>query len=756
MKTTIMKPTRHMTASVLPACLLLLLATGCATHNQPAKTITVAEPAPDAPRTIPVQASATATGEITESAIPLDETNAAALPAVPDAEKQEIAQKISASALTGKKMDRPEQPDPTRSATRKAEKSRLSAPLKSSFDTGPRPEGVQEKDGGLVLNFDQASLSDVIMVFAELLDINYMPVAPLIGEVTIQTSGVLDKNDLFPLFYQILEANNLTAVKEGDLYKIVDMKEVSRVLSDVRTDSADTIPPGERGLQIQIVPLQHINPEEMVKILTPFISANGSIIAHDASRTLLIVDHRTNLVKAMRLIDTFDVDLFDSVRHRFFPLRHVVGKDIVGPLTKLADLYTKNSGEEVQVFELEKMNSLLVLTGSDRMMDKIAELIGELDTPSADVEPHIYIYFLKNSQAGEMASLLGSVFTARQKEEEQTLKLEKTTEQPPAKGEANPFTQNREPAPKPVTTKTTGTDYGAGTLRGDIRITQDEIRNALIIEAIPSDYHIVEKVLSRLDILPRQVLISVSVVEVQLDDDMEMGVEWSWTKINNMDKETPSFWSASTGSDGLSYAIGQLDKWNATLTALAQKKKVNILSSPSVLASDNKEAKIDIATEVPVASAQIQYDDATSNKTQTDIQYRNTGVLLGVTPHINEYGLVSMEINQEISEQSGAVSVGGESYPSFFKRSVSTNLTVNNGQTIVIGGLIRENATRSSTGVPFLSDIPGLGWLFGKQGDNLSKSELIIFITPRVVANLADVDAVTSEFARKAGYELKK
>ncbi len=756
MKTTIMKPTRHMTASVLPACLLLLLATGCATHNQSAKTITIAEPPPDATQAALAQASPTATGVITESAIPFDETNAAALPAGPATEKQENAQKISGSALTGEKTDRPEQPAPTRLATRKAENSRLSAPLKNSFDTGPRQEGVQEKDGGLVLNFDQASLSDVIMVFAELLDINYMPVAPLIGEVTIQTSGVLDKNDLFPLFYQILEANNLTAVKEGDLYKIVDMKEVSRVLSEVRTDSADSIPPGERGLQIQIVPLQHINPEEMVKILTPFISANGSIIAHDASRTLLIVDHRTNLVKAMRLIDTFDVDLFDSVRHRFFPLRHVVGKDIVGPLTKLADLYTKNSGEEVQVFELEKMNSLLVLTGSDRMMAKIAELIGELDTPSADVEPHIYIYFLKNSQAGEMASLLGSVFTARQKEEEQTLKLEKPTEQPPAKGEANPFTQNREPAPKPVTTKTTGTDYGAGTLRGEIRITQDEIRNALIIEAIPSDYHIVEKVLSRLDILPRQVLISVSVVEVQLDDDMEMGVEWSWTKINNMDKETPSFWNASTGSDGLSYAIGQLDKWNATLTALAQKKKVNILSSPSVLASDNKEAKIDIATEVPVASAQIQYDDATSNKTQTDIQYRNTGVLLGVTPHINEYGLVSMEINQEISEQSGAVSVGGESYPSFFKRSVSTNLTVNNGQTIVIGGLIRENATSSSTGVPFLSDIPGLGWLFGKQGENLSKSELIIFITPRVVANLADVDAVTSEFARKAGYELKK
>ncbi|MBI5557264.1 MAG: type II secretion system secretin GspD [Deltaproteobacteria bacterium] len=629
-----------------------------------------------------------------------------------------------------------------------------------SLDPAAAPKGIQQNDGGLVLNFEHAELSEVIMAFAGLLNLNYMVVADLKGHVTIQTSGALNKADLFPLFYQILEANGLTAVQEGNLYKIVALKDAPRALSNIRKDSIQSIPVAERGVQIQIVPLKYISTTEMIKLITPFISAEGSIISHDASRTLLIVDQRANLQKALRLIETFDVDLFANIKHHFFQLQYMESKDIIGPLSKLIELYNKNALEEFQVFSLDKINSLLVITPSERLFAKTEEVIADLDKPSQEAEPHIYIYFLKNSQAKDMYGLLTSIFTTAKQEELSTLNEQREgggkDKDSTVKAGPNPFAQKTEPPAPVAATKIVTPDFGTGTLRGEIKINQDEIRNALIIEATPSDYRIIEKVLERLDILPRQVLISLSIVEVQLGDDLDLGVEWEWQKVNNAQEDNPSSWEAATGSTGLSYIIGQADKWKATLNALASKKKINILSSPSVLASDNKKAQIAIATEIPVASSQIQYDNTVSDKTQTDIQYRNTGVLLGVTPHINEYGLVSMDINQEVSEVADAVDVGGKKFPSFFKRSVNTSLTVDDGQTIVIGGLIRENISNTSSGVPFLSDIPGLGWLFSNKGDHDTKSELIILITPRVVASLEDVDAVTSEFSKKVGYDPKK
>ncbi len=178
------------------------------------------------------------------------------------------------------------------------------------------------------------------------------------------------------------------------------------------------------------------------------------------------------------------------------------------------------------------------------------------------------------------------------------------------------------------------------------------------------------------------------------------------------------------------------------------------MSSPSVLASDGKEAKINVATEVPVATTFYTYDGSTSdNLLQTSIQYRTTGVILAVTPHINEFGLVSMDVNQEVSEVADLVDIGGgDQRAQFFKRSVNTTLTVNNGQTIVIGGLIRETKSDGFSGIPCIGDVPVLSYVFGKKSQAKGKTELIIFITPKVIASLEDVDIVSEEFRNRIGY----
>ena len=223
-------------------------------------------------------------------------------------------------------------------------------------------------------------------------------------------------------------------------------------------------------------------------------------------------------------------------------------------------------------------------------------------------------------------------------------------------------------------------------------------------------------------------------------------MEWAFGK-GAAGAGTGSF-LATLGAAGLKYSIGVTDKWYAELNALAKKGFVNVISSPHVLASDNKEAKIDVSREVPVATGDTAVSAGTTIST-TSIEYRDTGVILSVTPHINDRGLVTMDISQEVSDLDEDVNVAGKNYPSFFKRTVKTTLTVKHGQTIVIGGLIRDKEEEDISGVPCLIDVPVVRYMFGLSKKKTEKIELIVLITPRVVADLDDVDAVTQEFKQK-------
>jgi general secretion pathway protein D len=284
-------------------------------------------------------------------------------------------------------------------------------------------------------------------------------------------------------------------------------------------------------------------------------------------------------------------------------------------------------------------------------------------------------------------------------------------------------------------------------VKGVIKITPDEIRNALIIEATPADYRVIMNVLETIDVLPRQVLIEATIAEIDYTLITELGVTWEYSKGANFGKGLLNL--ISSGDTGLRFAIGIADELRVALNALEQENRANIISSPHVLASDNQVARIDVSTEVPIVSAETVIPSGGESIVTTTVEYRDTGVLLSVTPHINERGLVTMDIYQEVSEQSGDVQVAGVLYPSFFKRVVETSLTVQHGQSIVLGGLIRENKSKGSSGVPCLARLPFIGFIFGETRDSFDKTELIVLLTPRVIIDLDDVDAVTDEFKSK-------
>jgi general secretion pathway protein D len=650
------------------------------------------------------------------------------------------------------------EPSPGPEATGTAQRSEV-RPLGGAQALVER-EATPEEGSEIVLNFDDADIYEVIRMMAELLKINYIVDPAVRGKVTIHTSGKLSTADLFPVFYQVLEANGLTAVREGSLYKIVPAKEAPRLpmVSRIGRD-AEGISAGDKII-IQIIPLQYISVAEMTKLLTPFVSAQGVILAQEASNTMVVVDKGINILKVLRLVDAFDVDIFAKVHHRFFPLAFMNAAEMIKVLETL--FTTKGAGSgDLKFVGIDRLNMVLGISSTPGIFQRVEVLVKQLDIPGDVSDPRIYVYYVKNGAAKELGDVLNQVFskegTAGKSKEKEPQKRQpyparspeepQPTDKPPAMG--NPFAMETT-APGGVAESGGGAgtlQSLSGTLRSEVRIIPDEVRNALIIQAIPTDYRVIESTLDRIDVLPRQVLIEVTIAEISLDSALQLGVEWNYVK--GPGSLSTSLLSAKAGVSGLQYVVGQTARWSAALSALASENKLNVLSSPSILASDNKEATINISTEIPVASSQYTYTTGSEPLLQTTIQYRNTGLILSVTPHINDRGLVTMLVKQEVSDQAQNVLVGGSSYPSFFKRSVDTTLTVQHGQTIVIGGLMKETKSDNHSGVPVLNRVPVLKWVFGKQDTSRTKSELIILITPHVITSLEDVDAVTQEFKRK-------
>lgn len=629
----------------------------------------------------------------------------------------------------------------------------------SSVEPANSPENNESHSnaGHIVLNFDNADLYEVVRTLAEILQINYIIDPNVRGRVTIQTAGHLNPDELFPVFFQILEANGLTAVREGSLYKILRMKEATQLPLSTRTGRHDMVESGERMI-IQIIPLQFISVQEMTKLLTPFVTGGGTLVSHEDSNTLLVVDKSSNIEKLLRLTEVFDIDLFEDVEHHFFRLQYINAEEAGKTLDEIISSYRGTVREEFKSIVLPRLNSLLLISRQPQIISRVLSVLRKLDVPVEDDEPRIFVYSVKNGSAAELSNLLNAVFaktTADPAKRDIPGKPEEPRHIREATQELFPEITTRDERITAVPGERISPD-SAGTLRGEVKITPDEIRNSLIIEATARDYRMIENILSRIDILPRQVLIEVTIAEITLDASTELGIEWQFDRGEDFVAGLQS--GATLGGGGLNFSYAILDqakRWQATVSALAQKGKVNILSSPSVLASDNKEARINVSTEIPVATTTFTYDGTTTDRLlQTSIQYRNTGVILAVTPHINEYGLVSMDVNQEVSEQAEQVEVGdGDRRFSFFKRSVNTTLTVRNGQTIVIGGLIRETKSDSSSGIPCVGDVPVLSYVFGKKTSSVNKTELIIFITPKVIASLEDVDIVSEEFRNRIGYD---
>lgn len=424
---------------------------------------------------------------------------------------------------------------------------------------------------------------------------------------------------------------------------------------------------------------------------------------------------------------------------QIFPLQYLSAAGIVKVFEPLVG--------QGRVVAHPETNSL-ILSGQAGMIKEVVQTVKTLDVPGRKKDmPQVFVYYVANAKASELAGVLQTVFTRKRMGPGQSQGQAMATSYdaglsvptPPMPG-----TALQKPG-EPTGLSAAG-QPDESLVSGDVRIVPDERTNALIIKATPHDYEIVQETIKKLDIVPKQVIIEVLVAEVTLSDSFSLGIEW-FIKTG-MFAFSQAF-GLGAGS-GLTATFVDSNDVRAFLTTLSSMTEVNIVTSPHLLARDNKAARIQIGQEVPIVTGTQSTATAVAvggeNVFQT-IQQRDIGRILNITPHVTEKRQVTLDINLEISDTLPSSTVKGT--PSFSKRSVNSSVVVDDRQSLMLGGIIDRASNHSQSGIPYLRDIPYIGFIFGTTADTNTRSELLILLTPHVVGSPDDGVVETQRFKER-------
>ena len=617
--------------------------------------------------------------------------------------------------------------------------------------------------GGFLVKFNNADIYEVIHTLGRIAEINYLIDPRVRGVVNVQTQGAVRKDAALDLLYSILRINGATAVLEGGLYHIVPLAEsrMEPLAFPVPAD-ADQAQPANR-LVLRAFSLQFIPAADMAKVIKPFVTAGGDAIDVPRANMVLVVDTAANMDKHARLVELFDADAFRTVGVRLFTLKHLdpeeMAKNIDAVFGALDFSARGTHPAGINFVPIPRMHALLVVSASPRTMEEVERWIGELDKAPSSASAMVRLYRVKHGKAKDVMAIMEKLYPGKAtpvgKETEFRPKVAEParTSFPGVRIEAKPAEQKaQESAPAAIA--------GAGT-EGGFDIILDEPMNALILRGSASQLAAIAETLNAIDVYPKQVLLEVLIGEVQLDDALKLGIDWSFKNASigefavkgSLGTSAAAIGTAATAGQGLQYVMEKTDRLMGAFRSLASDGKVSILSAPSVIATNGKKSKIEVADSVPIVTASIV---ANSNPpvTTSTVEYKDVGVLLSFTPFINDLGTVTLEIEQEVSEVSDTTSSATDN-PSFFKRNVQTTLVASEDRSIVLGGLVKERKSLNRDGIPFLYKIPVIGWLFGARSDVVTRTELLIFITPRVIGSVDEGTLLSREFEGRVE-ELKR
>ncbi len=679
-----------------------------------------------------------------------------------------------------------------------------SQPKVSAASTGADPA---VKDG-ITLNLVEASVAEAAKtILGDVLGANYVVSDKVKFNVTVQTAKPVSKDALLDIFESVLRADGAALIADNGLYRIVPATEAQAAGAPIRSGAQSRRQP---GFSSQIITLKHVAAPEMERILRS-VAPQSSILKVDPARNLIVVSgSRADLANILDVVSVFDVDWMRGMSFGFFPIETNDPEAIAQELdTIFANDRDGPSKGVVRFVPNKRLKSVLVITSRPDYLDKAEKWLKRIDLAGRATQQQVNVYHVQNRPAAELAQLLQRVYSGQEgpagrgsaftptapRDAPVTLSTASASgASAPNPAGAPPFfspvplapppqivvqTQSASgasPVPAPdlgLASGTSAAQPGAASTTGStdvsgrsvsssppddraagISVVADEQNNALIITASASEYKRVRQILSRIDTAPSQVMLEATIAEITLNDQLRFGLRWFFEKGASQFRLTDI---ASTiiapAVPGFSYFINTPDV-QVALNALSSITDVNLVSSPTLMTLDNKKAVLQVGDEVPVATQSAVSVVTAGAPIVNTISYRNTGVILSITPRVSDTGRVLMEIEQEVSDVADTGSSGIDS-PTFRQRRIKTTVAVQDGEAIVLAGLIQDRATRARTQVPLVGDIPWVGNLFKDKSDTVSRTELLIAITPRIVKDPGQIRGIAAEFRDKLNFSTR-
>lgn len=714
------------------------------------------------PRRPPLSMKTTARAAALAAALAL--AGCAPLPGAPDVEAPSLKTAPPAATPSGKPV-----PPPAASQ----DKGRVfpgTGVFVKGAPTPVLPPGPEE----VSLNFEATEIRQVAAtILGDILRESFTVHPQVQGTVSLRTVRPIPRKDLLATLEMLLRQNGAALVREDALYKIVPAALAGRGTITPQLGALGT--PLRPGYNIVIAPIRFVGAKEMHRLLEPFVVDQSAVRVDEVRNLLVLQGTQRELKHLLETIDLFDVDFLAGMSVGIFPLQ---GADVKALVQELDKVFGPQAAGPlagiVRVIAVERLNALLIVTTQPHYLKMAETWIERLDRAGgAGGGTRLHVYPVQNGKAENLATLLSEIFASKTQSVPAAPTLAPGLRPAQIQSPATPAVpgQPAAPAPAPTPARTSFEGDGA-TVSKDVRVIADKDNNALVILASPADYEKIESAIRKLDVVPRQVLIEVLIAEVTLTDDLSYGIDWFINARSglsstgsgglgpNVTTGTLNFGSLPT-TGGVPSPTGTLPAFTGglqlvntlggdvrgVLRAVGGDSRLKIVSSPSLMVIDNQKAQIQVGSRVPTLSSQ-QTGAGTTTGVISSVQYLDTGILLGVTPRVNSGGRITLEISQEVSEAFKTTTSDIPS-PTITKRTAQSVVTTQSGETLVFAGLIQNKRSLSSSGIPLLSKIPLLGGLFGQQTFRDENTELVILITPKLIADVANARDALDEIRRK-------
>ncbi|MBC7002108.1 hypothetical protein BIZ37_06040 [Photobacterium sp. BZF1] len=606
----------------------------------------------------------------------------------------------------------------------------------------------------------------VKLTLGEILGVNYILDQALSNNtrpVTLHINEPVEPLRMLGLVEEVLRLSDVALLKDKDVIKVVPLSKATNLAPEVVDRNVKRML--RYGQVIELVPINYMSLTQASQLAFTFISqSKGKVLTQNHLNAIVLVGEQQDIERFRQTLTLIDqpspISKYTAiVAPAFLSTEELVqsfnntlpiqGIPVVNREIDDAGNIKSSGVHGVSITPIGDTNRVLLTASNQNWLNYSRYWLQQIDKPKNVVagEMNIFTYFLQNTQAQDISNVVEQVFGSGKVTQSDSSESVATTESAVRPANLSVANQSKDSRNR----RSAASSVSADNER--YKIVVDSTRNALIFMGTYDDYAQVLELLEVLDRRPRQVLIEASVMEVTLDDTLDLGVNWH-TSGSSGSGGTAGPSGDGTGGIGLAtgglFLTGTFGDFSASLSAAAKDGKVHILSSPRLLAKDGEDARISVGTQIAVKTGSVSSGDNNGQVVES-FTYIDTGVILEITPTINESGLVEMSVSQEVSEAGESDS---SATPPILKRQIDTMLVAETGQTVVLGGLISQNQTSTVNKVPFFGDIPVLGHMFKSTSIQDRKTELVVTLTPHIIYNRSDADFYTQEFRNLFGWDL--